>query len=514
MTPEKDQTISKLLEESKDMLRRLEAMSGKDTVAEISADVQTETLRAFEEALEPAADAFFDLFVEDDGLEAAGEFRPAAGGGQPLTLEAVEQGLAAKAVVHGILWEEIRRAMVDCNLELTLRTGVVIARATLPLPFVPEHLRLDDRWLVEPQATTGNGDVDFKTRSPFVMVEKGTLLAHRVPDAFGSRGTDVRGQELPFVTKRVTDWIPGDNVIDTPVGLEAAIDGRLVLEPPGVSVNPVLELDNGVDYRTGNIRFKGEVIIHGKVAAGFAVEAGGGIVSKETIDAFQMTSGGSITSEGGIIGNGLGRVESGGRVVAKFLEHLYVLAEGDVVADSCVLNSVVKTRGKLLLGEKGILAGGQVHALSGIEVHQIGTSTGPRTELFLGLDYRGMEKILWIRERSKELHAQLKKVDAAIPYGGDRVKDLMQAAKKLRLEILQLTETARNQLMKLGQDESAAVTVRGSVYPGTHIEICHVQFLVNQKMSGVRFFLDKRKGIIGVEPVTTATPSGASRKKH
>lgn len=514
MIPEKDQTISKLLEESQDMLRRFEQLAEKEQIEEISTDVQKDTLEALETALEPAADAVFDLFVEEDGLSVTAEFRPAAGGGKPLLLETIEEALAAKGVVHGILWAEIQQALNDCNLDLRLRTGVVIARGTKPIPYVPEHLNLEERWLPKTLEAAGDQDIDFKAISPFVMVEKGDLLAVRVPEAYGAHGTDVRGQEIPFPTKRLTDWIPGDYVTDTPIGIEAAIEGRLVLEPPRFSVNPVLELVNGVDYRTGNIHFKGEVIIKGPISAGFEIEAGGGITGSATLDVFQMKSGGDIVTSGGIIGNGAGRIEAGGKVSAKFLEHLYLLAQKDVIADTCVLNSVIKTRGRLVLGERGILAGGQVHALNGVEVHQIGTTTGPRTELFLGLDFQGMEKILWIRERSKELHAQLKKVDAAIPYGGTRVKDLMVAAKKLRLEIIQLTETARNQLAKLGQNEEASVVVSGSVFPGTHIEICHVQFLVNQKMSGVRFFLDKRKGTIGVESSNTTTHSGTATKKR
>lgn len=519
MIPEKDQSIAKLLEESRDMLRRFEELAGKDRVEEISAEVQQDTLESLESALEPAADAFFDLFVEEDGMTVVAEFRPPAGGGRPLDLETIEKALAARQIVHGILWPEVQRALSDCNLELQLRTGVVIARGTPPIAYVPEHLRLEDRWTAAAPQPATDQDVDYKAISPFVMVEKGDLLARRIPDAYGAAGTDVRGQPLPFPTQRMTEWVPGDNVRDTPVGFEADSEGRLILEPPRFSVNPVLELEEGVDYRTGNIHFKGEVIVHGRVSAGFIVEAGGSLEGKETLDAFQIKAGGSIVTEGGIIGNGPGRVEAGGAVSAKFLEHLYLLAQGDVVAETCVLNSVVKTRGKLLLGERGILAGGQVHSLHGVDVFQIGTATGPRTELLLGLDYQGMEKIIWIRERSKELHTQLKKVDAALPYGGSRVKELLAAAKKLRLEIAQLTETARTQLIKLGQDEAAELVVRGTVFPGTLVEICHVPFQVNQKLSSVRFFLDKRKGSIVVEPLASPAPknttrSGASSKKH
>jgi len=361
--------------------------------------------------------------------------------------------------------------------------------------------------------------LDFKAITPFVMVKEGDLLAVRVPEVVGVPGVDVQGREVAFPTDKPPAWTPGPHVNDTPVGFEAALDGRLVLEGSNFSVNPILELTEGVGYKTGNIRFKGEVVVHGKVSAGFSIEAGGGLTSNDVVDAYQIKVGGSLSTPAGVIGNGDGRIEVGSHVTVKFLEHVYLLAQGNVRAETCILNSVVKTRGSVVLGDKGILAGGQIHTLHNVEVFQIGTATGPRTELYVGLDFQGMEKITWIRDRSKELHAQLKKVDAAIPYGGARVPELMAAAKKLRVEIVQLTDTARNQLMRLAQNDDATVQVRGAVYPGTHIEICHVQFLVTQRMAGVKFFLDKRKGTIGVEPLAvkspkTTTPSGSDSKKR
>jgi hypothetical protein len=284
-----------------------------------------------------------------------------------------------------------------------------------------------------------------------------------------------------------------------------------VLTASAFGVNPVLELKEGVDYRTGNVHFKGEVRIFGKVAAGFGIEAGGGLSCTEVLDAYEVKVGTDLATPGGIIGNGPGRVEVGGRVNAKFLEHLYLLAQDDVIVDACVLNSVVKTRGRLALGDRGIVAGGQIHTLNDIDLFQIGTPTGPNTELCLGLDFQGMEHILWLRERNRELYEQLKKVDAAIPHGGNRTADLMAAAKKLRVEIVQLTETARNQLMQLGQNDEATLCARGSVYPGTTIEICHVRFLVTQKLAAVKFFLDKRKGTIAMEPLGASSTKGATR---
>ena len=516
MIGDKEQTIAQLLEESQAMVQRFEGLKGRIQVEEISADVQKQTFEEFEHALEPSVDGFFDLFVEDDSMTAVAEFRPPAGGGKPMDPDLIEAVLAKNEVNYGVLWEQIRQGLTACNLDRRFLSGVEVARGTAPVPFVPAHLRLEDRWTETKPQADDKAVVDFKTITPFVMVKKGDLIALRMPEVPGSAGTDIRGREVPFPTAKVPVWTPGPNLVETAVGFEAALDGRLVLTPPTFGVNPVLELKGGVDYHTGNIRFKGEVLVLGRVAAGFGIEAEGGLSCTAVLDAFDVKVGNDLVTPGGIIGNGPGRVEVGGQVKAKFLEHLYLLAQGDVRAESCVLNSVVKTRGKLVLGDKGILAGGQVHALDGGELFQIGTPTGPQTELFLGLDFLGMEHILWIRERTKELHAQLHKVDAAIAFGGHRVGELQEAAKKLRVEIVGLTETARTQLMNLGQNEGATLVVRGSVYPGTLVEICHMRFVVTQKLTAVKFSLDKRKGIVAVTPLgaEATTHSGSPLKKR
>jgi uncharacterized protein (DUF342 family) len=519
MNPEKDETIKRLLEDSKDMIASFEALTGSKRQAATTAELQRATIEGIEEEPEPAADAYFDLFVEEDAMAVTAEFRPPAGGGQPLTVERIEKALVDKAVVHGVLWDEVAKALSACNLDLKMQQAVVIARGTPPVPFVPEHLRLDERLVETHVEVPEKASVDFKEITPFIMVQKDQILAFRVAEAFGTPGTDVLGREVPFPTLPMPLWRPGLHVVAIPEGCAAELDGRLILTSDTFGVNPVLELAEGVDYRTGNIRFRGEVLLKGKVSAGFTVEAGGSLVCSDVFDAFSVKVGGDLTSTAGVIGNGDGRLEIGGKVVSKFLEHVYLLAEGTVHVESAVLNSVVKTRDKLVLGDKGILAGGQINALNGVEAFQIGTVTGPRTQVSVGQDFQGVEQILWIRNRTKDVAAQLKKVDAALPYGGARVGELIAAAKKLRIELAELAESARVQLLNLVQNEEASVIVRGSVYQGTLVEVCNVQFLVNQKLSAVRFFLDKRRGSVAVEALTqkeprTATPSAAAPKKR
>lgn len=514
---DKEESIAHLIEDSQDMIRRFEALVDRDRIETVGAPASVPPV-VVEPALEPVGDGYFDLFVEDDAMTAVAEFRPPGTGGQPLLLEHIEQAFVDKGVVHGLDWDAIDHALQGCNLDLRLQTGVVVARGTPPRPFVPEHLALEPNLVPPPPEVDAHRDVDFKEISPFIVVKQGQTLARRVAEVPGSPGVDLRGTEVPFPTAPVESWTAGSQVIEAPEGLQAAIDGRLVLQKPVLSVSPVLELKEGVDYRTGNIRFSGEVVVYGKVAAGFSIEARS-LTATDTLDVFHTRVEGDLSTPGGLIGNGPGRLEAGGTVRAKFLEHVLVIAQGDVLVETALLESVVKTRGRLLLGDKGIVAGGQVHSLGEVNVRQLGIPSGLRTDLFVGLDFAGMERIVWLRERGRELQAQLKRVETALPYAGARTPELVVAAKKLQADIAGVEETARVQLLNLGQDEEAGVTVRGVAHPGVNIEICHVSFQVTQKLTAVRFWLDKRKGSIAVTPLTAENlqspfPGGAANRKH
>ena len=54
---------------------------------------------------------------------------------------------------------------------------------------------------------------------------------------------------------------------------------------------------------------------------------------------------------------------------------------------------------------------------------------------------------------------------------------------------------------ELDKNEEADVKVSASVYPGVYIEICHISYIVNRELKHCRFYLDKVKGKIAVEPL-------------
>jgi hypothetical protein len=83
-----------------------------------------------------------------------------------------------------------------------------------------------------------------------------------------------------------------------------------------------------------------------------------------------------------------------------------------------------------------------------------------------------------------------------------------------------MNETAGVIAPGLDRNEEARVSVRGSVYPGTVIEICRVSLVIPRPMSFVTFRLDRKAGrIVAVryesrQPQASAPPGPSRRASH
>jgi uncharacterized protein (DUF342 family) len=186
-------------------------------------------------------------------------------------------------------------------------------------------------------------------------------------------------------------------------------------------------------------------------------------------------------------------------VRARFLENASVVAHGSLEILAGVMKSHLQTLDKVIMGPRGLILGGKVEAQNGIDVFQVGNSQGIRTELVCGLDFTVLEKMEWARTQSTSLVRQLKTLEThrlAHPAQG---KLLDAACSRVRNQVLKLNEMSRRLVSGVDANDQASVTVRGMVYGGTSIEICHVTLNVVRPLSRVRFSLDKSRGVIREE---------------
>ena len=256
-----------------------------------------------------------------------------------------------------------------------------------------------------------------------------------------------------------------------------------------------------MDFSTGHIDFPGDVVIKGQIKQGFKVKAGGSLVCGKLIDASEIVCGGDLETGQGILGRMQGTVKVGGAVHAKFIENCYLEARGDVFVTTGCLNSVICTLGALSTGPKGVIIGGKISAQKGVSSFQIGSSAGVKTEIHCGIDYIVQQKLTWIRDRNIELALKLKQVDATLALRGRSDVKLMDLQGKLKTAIHRMNDSARTLVTSLDKNEDAVVLVRGDIYHGAYIEICHVSLVISASKSRVRFRLDKAFGIISPDRI-------------
>jgi len=81
---------------------------------------------------------------------------------------------------------------------------------------------------------------------------------------------------------------------------------------------------------------------------------------------------------------------------------------------------------------------------------------------------------------------------------GARLEDIKE---KLEMALSAMNQTAERLISRLEVNDGAEIQVFGTVFPDTYVEICNVGLTVSQKLSSVRFRLDKPSGKINVEPL-------------
>lgn len=502
-----DSELKKLLQEVENLIHHVEDQVSTSIFSQDQTALGPEGIRreipADGASLEPFQDARMELFVAEDALKATADFFPPSGDGLFLTFDAVELQLLNRGLVQGIDWPAVKEALTDCNLNGRIVRDVVVARGTPAVDEVPERWQIVES-LVQKKKQLDESllQVDFKAVSPFLVVSQNEVLAEILPEVPGQPGTDVFAKEIPHSVKVPELLQPGKNVTRGEGNFTASRPGVLKIEKGTFFVEEILVLKEGVDYRTGHIHFTGDVAVEGEIKPGFQIHAQGGVSSNQTMDVTEIFCQGDVVSPGGLIGAADGAfVRTEGLVRAKFMENLSVFAKADVMIQASVHNCQVKTLGRLQMGEKGILLGGHIMAQNGADVFQVGHDNGARAEFHCGMDFTALDKLIWAREQIVSLGGQYKVLEHQLKDHPAQGGPLMEAQGKIRNQIGKLNEVCRVLVDQVDRNEEASVTVRGTIFPGNMVEICHVHLVVPKALSKVRFTLDKSRGQILVTPL-------------
>lgn len=343
---------------------------------------------------------------------------------------------------------------------------------------------------------SSRGHVDFKSLHLFDNVKKGSVIGKIFPPTIGANGIDALGKPLVAASGK-PEKISVDKTIrlGRPVGEEleclvAELDGYLFNDAGRLTVRNELKFPGDVDLSTGNLDFIGLLSIGGDISPGFSVRAKLGLtVSGGARGAVIESSDGEISIKGFVFGGPGARVTGGKSVSLRSAQELTVDARGDILVSTNTIDSLLRTH-RALLAPQASIVGGDVFAVCGGEIGELGNAAGKLTTFHLCNDVEANPEFAEIlakvanHERGIELISNhlgpYAKTPARIallkePFKG-KMNELYRKLSALQSSHKTLVQRRDRELAAASSNEIQRVNVLGTLNAGCKI-ICGAEAL-------------------------------------
>lgn len=295
----------------------------RPTVVETVDDIQLEVAHR-------SPQSSFEISISRDKMEVwlTTEFSPGA------EYEICDADYATRLVVWGKQVREIPPEPIDVRLvlerlrELGIRAEVsraaveeacsgmvsdswLIAKGVPPEPPIDGRVEVVCDLTVSKRTKEPGERIDFLDRGVINSVEPGEVLAYWHPPVEGKPGTDVYGNVVEPRPPKHARFLVGTGVklMDNGRIAVAEIAGRPCFEYNRLCVRSQLVIPGDVDVKTGNIEFKGDVIVLGDVHESLTIKAGGMVEVKGSVFHARIIAGSRVMIHKNLIG---GHVSVGG----------------------------------------------------------------------------------------------------------------------------------------------------------------------------------------------------------
>ena len=359
-----------------------------------------------------------DITIEIPKDELTAEVRliPPEPNGPVLSIEWAKQKLTEAGVLHGIDDEALNKLLADKDYG----EPTVVANATPPED--GEDGRLVFHFSTDPRTGSpieiGGGRVDYRVLDLFIPVTEGQLLVTKTDATEGSAGTSVRGNLIKQRPGKEATLPRGKNIItnDERTEITASCSGMVEYVNNAINVSNVYTIKGDCDMSVGNIDFDGSVHISGSVRAGHTVKATGGINVGGSVEAAHLIADGNIEVKGGMQGSGKGTIEAGGSVSVMYVEQGSIYADGPITVDVSIHSRLESGNIIHAKGKRGAIIGGNAAAAGDIIVNFIGTLSGTKTNVEVGVMPRKRARILVLEKEMEKINADKIKLNQLETY--------------------------------------------------------------------------------------------------
>lgn len=421
------------------------------------------------------------------------------------TIEYLQEILEQNGIRYGIDKSALKR-MVEGNI---FNQPILVARGKKAVDGIDGYYEYKFNYHKDnkPQVKA-DGSVDYWSVNSIQLVSAGEILAVYHPPVQGQDGINVKGMQVLSKRGKEQPILKGKGFTRNGDGFTyiAEIDGKIEMQGDRMMVLAVHEIGGDADISTGNIDFRGDVVIHGNVESGIVINATGSITIDGTVEACTLKAGKDIILRRGMLGGNRAYIKTKGNIFAKFFESTKIEADGMIQAD-VLMNCNVDCKGKIVLtGRRASIIGGEVHAVEGIEVVSLGNDAETKTAVYAGADPDLHTRMSMLEKKIVDLKEELAKVENGISQFKllEREKQISYASDPRRMALLRIrikdnaalaeAETEFRRLEELlGRSVGATIKVLDKVHPGVQIHIGIERLNIQNQAANVEFYLLENK---------------------
>lgn len=476
--------------------KRLSLLSDKTT--------KTSIVNGREPLLDSLRKNEFVISIEDNGNKAYAYIPWVPG--NIVMKEDIYHDLERREIVFGIKHEAISD-LIDkkrMNEKILIAEGIPAQRGSdgwfeffvrLDLPRIPAPLP--------------DGGVDYVNIEAFEMVDKDEKIAVYHRAGKGTDGKNIYGETIHADNGTEKKPLRGEGFVIAPDGVTylSRMNGKFEYVNDRIIITNVLVVNEDVTAVTGRLEVDGTVHVFGSVYSGGYIKASGDIIIEHNVETARLIADGNVMIKKGSCSKNDCFIEAGGEVSGSFFEAANIKARGNVKANY-IMKSNINTMGKVIVsGSKGVLLGGTICAVRGVDTYNLGNSSHIKTYLEVGRTELYQKEQEEYAERREKLLNDL----MILEQGWKRVLQRVTADKEIPRDTLRRVHAniaAKSQeladldaeVSKLAnmtdQNMNMPVCVRGRAYGGSIIVINAIKYMLSSEVYRVVFKLRNKQVVM------------------
>ena len=446
----------------------------------------------------------FSISIEENGNKAYAYIPWITG--NVVTKEDIYEDLERREIVFGIKHEAISY-LIDkrrYNERILIAEGIPAVKGDdgwfewfvrLDLPRIPAPLP--------------DGGVDYVNIEAFEMVDEGEKIAfyHRAKE--GSNGKNVYGETIHAEGGTEKKALRGVGFQIEPDGVTyvSKMNGKFEFTGGRILITNMLVVREDVTAVTGKLEVDGSVYVIGSIYSGGYIKATGDIIIEHNVETGRLIAGGNVMIKKGSCSKNDCFIDAGGEVSGSFFEAANINAGGNVKANY-IMNSVINTMGRVTVsGSKGMLLGGKISAVRGVDTYNLGNRLHLKTVLDIGRnDLYAKEHAAYEKKRDKILEdmkaleeewekiLQMEEVGRAVP---EEIQRRIHAAMEVQGQRLAELDGEDSKLTNLtGQAAKEPVIVRGRAYEGSVVVLNGIKYTLTSEVRRVLFKLRNKQVVM------------------